>query len=125
MVGKEMFGLNDRVGKAFFNEAQPDELLVTNCFFSLQGEGPYRGHPAYFIRLAKCNLACSFCDTAFDSGDWQDFASLLAEADQVIREFFIKRQLPVPAWAESYPRKMVLVITGGEPSLQANLAAFL
>lgn len=120
-----MFGLNHRVGKAFFNEAKQDELLVTSRFFTLQGEGPYRGHPAYFIRLAKCNLACSFCDTYFDSGEWKNFTSLLGEADQVIEQFFENRHLAVPSWAQGFAKKMVLVITGGEPSLQRNLSAFL
>lgn len=120
-----MFGTNEITGKAFFNDAKKDELLVTSRFFTLQGEGPYRGHPAYFIRLAKCNLACSFCDTYFDSGDWRSFASLLAEADEVIDQFFKKRNMETPAWAQGFSKKMVLVITGGEPSLQNNLAAFL
>jgi len=120
-----MFGTNEIVGKAFFKNAKKDELLVASRFFTLQGEGPYRGHPAYFIRLAKCNLACSFCDTYFDSGDWKNFASLLAEADQIINDFFKKRNMPTPTWATGLSKKMVLVITGGEPSLQANLAAFL
>lgn len=120
-----MFGLNDVVGKAFFKEAKTDELLVTSRFFTLQGEGPYRGHPAYFIRLAKCNLACSFCDTYFDSGDWRSFDSLLEEADEVIRAFFQKRNQTLPTWAQGLSKKMVLVITGGEPSLQKNLSAFL
>jgi organic radical activating enzyme len=120
-----MFGLNDIVGKSYFNEAQPDELFVTSRFFTLQGEGPYRGHPAYFIRLAKCNLACSFCDTYFDSGEWRGFNSLLAEADEVIESFFKERNLPTPSWAKGKAKKIVLVITGGEPSLQHNLAAFL
>lgn len=120
-----MFGLNEIIGKNFFRKAKKEELLVTSRFFTLQGEGPYRGHPAYFIRLAKCNLACSFCDTYFDSGSWQNFTTLLEEADQVIQQFFQQRQLPTPAWAQHFPRKMVLVITGGEPSLQANLSAFL
>ncbi|ARB92070.1 7-carboxy-7-deazaguanine synthase QueE [Legionella longbeachae] len=120
-----MFGLNDRVGKTFFNAAKHDELLVTSRFFTLQGEGPFRGHPAYFIRLAKCNLACSFCDTYFDSGEWRNFTSLLEEADQVIEDFFKNRNLPPPSWAQGLTKKMVLVITGGEPSLQQNLSAFL
>lgn len=120
-----MFGLNTIVGKSFFKDAKEDELLVTSRFFTLQGEGPYRGQPAYFIRLAKCNLACSFCDTYFDSGDWRSFVSLLDESNQVINDFFTKRDLPIPAWAGQNPRNIVLVITGGEPSLQSNLSAFL
>ncbi|WP_058534374.1 7-carboxy-7-deazaguanine synthase QueE [Legionella saoudiensis] len=120
-----MFGVNSIVGKAFFKEAKQDELFVTSRFFTLQGEGPYRGHPAYFIRLAKCNLACSFCDTYFDSGEWRSFSSLLTEADEVIREFFTRRAIATPAWAQGASKKMVLVITGGEPLLQNNLSAFL
>lgn len=120
-----MFGVNSIAGKAFFKDARQDELFVTSRFFTLQGEGPYRGHPAYFIRLAKCNLACSFCDTYFDSGEWRSFSSLLAEADEVIKEFFTRRALATPAWAQGPEKKMVLVITGGEPSLQNNLSAFL
>lgn len=120
-----MFGKNEIVGKTFFNSAKKDELLVTSRFFTLQGEGPFRGCPAYFIRLAKCNLACSFCDTYFDSGDWKSVTELLDEAADVINEFFDKRNLPTPTWAQNSPRKMVLVITGGEPSLQANLSGFL
>ncbi|MDR3477665.1 MAG: 7-carboxy-7-deazaguanine synthase QueE [Gammaproteobacteria bacterium] len=120
-----MFGINEIVGKHFFKDAKKDELLVASRFFTLQGEGPYRGHPAYFIRLAKCNLACSFCDTYFDSGDWRSFASLIEEADTVINDFFLKRNMPTPSWASDVPKKMVLVITGGEPSLQDNLSAFL
>jgi len=120
-----MFGTNEIVGKSYFNNAKPDELLITSRFFTLQGEGPYRGHPAYFIRLAKCNLACSFCDTYFDSGDWKNFNALLEEADVVINDFFKSRNMSVPDWAGKKPRQMVLVITGGEPSLQNNLSAFL
>lgn len=120
-----MFGKNEIVGKSYFKNAKKDELLVTSRFFTLQGEGPYRGHPAYFIRLAKCNLACSFCDTYFESGDWKTFSSLLKEADEVIDDFFKQRNMPTPAWASGPSKKIVLVITGGEPSLQNNLADFL
>lgn len=120
-----MFGTNEIVGKSYFNHAKKNELLVTSRFFTLQGEGPYRGHPAYFIRLAKCNLACSFCDTYFDSGDWRTFQDLLIESQQVIDAFFQERQMVTPAWAKGKGKKIVLVITGGEPSLQSNLSDFL
>ena len=124
-MGPLMFGLNQIVGKSFFHKAKPNELFITSRFFSLQGEGPYRGHPAYFIRLAKCNLACSFCDTYFDSGEWQSVTSLLEEADPIIDSFFKNRNHPTPSWAQGFEKKIVLVITGGEPSLQHNLSSFL
>jgi 7-carboxy-7-deazaguanine synthase len=130
-----MFGQNEIVGKKFFKDAPKDQLLVTSRFYTLQGEGPFRGHPSYFIRLAKCNLACSFCDTYFDSGTWKNFPELLEESDRVIEEFYTKRGMKVPEWAqdeyrpyaepETLPRNIVLVITGGEPSLQDNLVGFL
>lgn len=55
-----MFGMNEIVGLKYFKNALPNTLTVTSRFYTLQGEGPFRGFPAYFIRLAKCNLACSF-----------------------------------------------------------------
>ncbi|HVY53724.1 MAG TPA: 7-carboxy-7-deazaguanine synthase QueE [Gammaproteobacteria bacterium] len=120
-----MFGKNEITGKKFFQDNKKDELLVTSRFFTLQGEGPYRGQPAYFIRLAKCNLACSFCDTYFDSGDLRSFNDLLTESQIVIDDFFTKQNMKTPAWAKGHAKNMVLVITGGEPSLQSNLSAFL
>ena len=56
-----MFGMNTITGKAYFRDAPENTLTVTSRFFTLQGEGPYRGMPAYFVRLAKCNLSCHFC----------------------------------------------------------------
>lgn len=61
MEGIKMFGTNQIVGKRHFRDAPKDSLFVTSMFYTLQGEGPYAGMPALFIRLAKCNLDCSFC----------------------------------------------------------------
>jgi len=55
-----MFGHNQIVGQSYFQDAG-EKLFVTSIFYTLQGEGPYRGEPAVFVRLAKCNLNCSFC----------------------------------------------------------------
>jgi len=77
-------------------------------FHSIQGEGPTNGTPAVFLRLAQCNLACSWCDTKY-TWDWQHFSydkevvSLDArEVEERILELGCRH----------------LVITGGEPLLQ-------
>lgn len=38
---------------------------VKKIWHTFQGEGPYQGHPAIFIRLAGCNLECPGCDTEY------------------------------------------------------------
>ena len=68
-----MFGHNKIVGQKFFREspeAREGKLLVTSIFHTIQGEGPFAGQPAVFVRLAHCNLNCPWCDTFFDRGDW-------------------------------------------------------
>lgn len=59
-----MFGHNAVVGRKFFREhpeARAGKILVTSVFATIQGEGPFAGWPAVFVRLAKCNLQCEFC----------------------------------------------------------------
>jgi organic radical activating enzyme len=114
-----MFGKNEIVGQKYFNEAAEDQLYVTSIFYTLQGEGPYRGEPAVFVRLAKCNLACSFCDTYFDGGDWLTFDEVYERVMAAAVDYFGGE---VPGWFE---QKVGLVITGGEPMLQKNLGTFL
>lgn len=75
-------------------------LLVHSIFYSLQGEGPFVGWPAVFIRLAGCNLACPFCDTDYTVG------AAAMSVDSILREV---RKLA--------PRGLV-VLTGGEPYRQ-------
>lgn len=123
-----MFGLNEKVGKKYFDEAG-DKLYVTSIFFTTQGEGPFRGKPALFVRLAKCNLGCSWCDAFFEDGDWMTVEDILDNARKAIKMYFND----VPAWAAGYDgdhspyklRQMVFVVTGGEPTLQPNLYALL
>lgn len=42
-------------------------LAVHSAFLTIQGEGPYAGFRAVFIRLAGCNLQCPWCDTEYTS----------------------------------------------------------
>jgi organic radical activating enzyme len=123
-----MFGTNEIVGQKFFKDAPVESLFVTSMFFTLQGEGPYNGMPALFVRLTKCNLDCSFCDTFFDDGDWLTYNQLEAKMYQTVCDHWNNKGEAVPLWAlgtdKTYPG-VVLVITGGEPTLQKNLTAFL
>ena len=74
------------------------KLIVNEIFYSLQGEGARAGRSSIFIRLSKCNLRCSYCDTEFDSGE----EMTLEEINNDIEKFGCK-------W---------IVWTGGEPTLQ-------
>lgn len=78
-------------------------LKVQNIFLTFQGEGPYTGFPAVFIRLGGCNLACSFCDTEFES-----FYEI--SVDDIIKK--------VKELTESTNCSLV-IITGGEPFRQS------
>lgn len=109
-----MFGTNEIVGQKFFNAGALQSLLVTSMFHTIQGEGIYAGQSAIFIRLAKCNLACSFCDTFFDAGDWLSFGQIDEKIQGLLSEFPADRL-----------KKIGIVLTGGEPLLQAKISDFL
>jgi 7-cyano-7-deazaguanosine (preQ0) biosynthesis protein QueE len=87
-------------------------------FASIQGEGVSSGVPSIFVRLALCNLHCSWCDTAY-TWDWSRFdlhASILAmRPDEVVTR--------VRAFTRAGGGPANVVLTGGEPLLQqAELA---
>lgn len=77
-------------------------LQVNEIFFSIQGESSHAGRPCAFIRLAGCNLRCSYCDTryAYEEGTAREIPD-------------IERQV------RSCGSRLVEV-TGGEPLLQAE-----
>ncbi|MFL4909320.1 7-carboxy-7-deazaguanine synthase QueE [Streptomyces sp. MMS24-I2-30] len=75
---------------------------------TFQGEGPSCGHPALFIRLSRCNLTCTRCDTKY-TWDWSRFDPRKESTKQTVADLV--------AWATSSPVELV-VITGGEPLLQ-------
>ncbi len=82
-------------------------------FASLQGEGPSAGRPVAFVRLSRCNLACTWCDTAYT---W-NFDRFDRKANQ------ITLSLPDIAARILDLGQNRLVITGGEPLLQAGRLA--
>lgn len=60
-------------------DAAGRRLQINEIFYSIEGEGGRVGQPTTFVRLAKCNLRCRFCDTEFDSFAEMDLDSIAAE----------------------------------------------
>lgn len=87
-------------------------LAVNSLFYTIQGEGPYAGRPAIFIRLAGCNLQCPLCDTEYTKRD--DYA--VSELVQMVLSHIVG----VPgAYTRAGRREApIVVITGGEPFRQ-------
>ena len=96
-------------------EGSGTSLDVQSIFLTLQGEGPFTGHRAVFVRLAGCNLQCPSCDTDYTSNRQTMTIEVILSAIQAahshVRSFHI-RTLPL------------VVITGGEPMRQ-NLGPLL
>jgi organic radical activating enzyme len=82
-------------------------IPLSEKFVSVQGEGPFAGTPAVFIRTAYCNLHCEWCDAWYT---WDHTRTNIKEdAPRVdLKELAI--------WTNSQKPKLV-VITGGEPLL--------
>jgi 7-carboxy-7-deazaguanine synthase len=85
-------------------------LAVAEMFVSIQGEGPSIGKPSLFLRLQGCNLKCSFCDTANTQGYKKETFRTLGEVREEIERLVLGNDFYVSN----------LVITGGEPGVQAD-----
>jgi 7-carboxy-7-deazaguanine synthase len=80
-------------------------MLISEIFYSLQGEGELTGMPSVFVRTSGCNLRCNWCDTPYASwspeGTKMEVAEILAEVAK-------------------HPAKHV-VLTGGEPMIAPGI----
>jgi 7-carboxy-7-deazaguanine synthase len=84
-------------------------LHVNELFDSLQGEGASVGAPCTFLRLAGCNLSCTWCDTPY-TWDWVHHDKHTEVHSRPVADL---------AAELSAPQGGRLVVTGGEPLLQA------
>ncbi|KKN22086.1 hypothetical protein LCGC14_0918920 [marine sediment metagenome] len=94
------------------------ELLVSELFGpTFQGEGPSIGTPCMFLRLADCNLACTWCDTKY-SWDWRNYDYKKEIRRRKLGD--VLNQLNELGTGVKH-----LVVTGGEPLLQQERLAVL
>lgn len=92
-----------------------DDLPIVEVFGpTIQGEGPYAGRLADFIRLGGCNLACTWCDTPY-SWDGSRFD---------LRQEILAKS-PAEVLTGLSAETSVTVITGGEPLLHSGSPAFI
>jgi 7-carboxy-7-deazaguanine synthase len=75
-------------------------MRIIEIFHSLQGEGPLSGVRTSFIRTARCNLRCSWCDTPYSFGPGREMS-----LEDILRR--VRRH-----------RTHHACLTGGEPLLQ-------
>lgn len=81
-------------------------MLISEIFYSLQGEGELTGVPSVFVRTSGCNLRCAWCDTPY--------ASWNPEGDQKSVEAILKQ-------VQSHVAARHVVLTGGEPMIAKDM----
>jgi 7-carboxy-7-deazaguanine synthase len=80
-------------------------MLISELFYSIQGEGELTGVPSVFVRASGCNLRCNWCDTPYAS--WQP-EGVQRSIDEIVAE------------VGRYPARHV-VLTGGEPMIAKDI----
>ncbi len=78
-------------------------IRIIETFTSVQGETSFTGLPTFFIRLAACNLRCSWCDTPYSFVRGESIT-----LDQIFEEL-------------DRSRVQHVCVTGGEPLLQEGV----
>ncbi|EIM75709.1 radical SAM domain-containing protein [Nitritalea halalkaliphila LW7] len=76
-------------------------LPIMESFYTVQGEGTFTGHAAYFIRIGGCDVGCVWCDV---KDSWEAARWPIQSIEEIV------------AGARAYPGRLA-VITGGEPLL--------
>ena len=83
-------------------------MLISEIFYSIQGEGELTGVPSVFVRTSGCNLRCAWCDTPYAS--WNPEGEPRA-VDEIVAE------------VQSHATARHVVLTGGEPMIAKEIHA--
>ena len=81
-----------------------DNFVVNEIFNSIDGEGTRAGSLATFIRLAGCNIRCSYCDTSYSLKATDGKIMMIDEIISEVSKYNCKH----------------ITLTGGEPLIHNN-----
>jgi len=84
-------------------------MLISEIFYSVQGEGTLVGVPSVFVRTSGCNLRCRWCDTPYASWKPEGTEMSVEELLQAVK---------------ARPTRFV-VVTGGEPMVAKEMPRLL
>ncbi len=76
-------------------------LPLMEAFYTIQGEGAYQGHAAFFIRLAGCDVGCVWCDV---KESWNADEHPSKSVDAIVAQ-------------ATASKAKIAVVTGGEPAM--------
>ena len=81
-------------------------MLISEIFYSLQGEGELAGIPSVFVRSSGCNLRCAWCDTPYASWEPEGRTKSVAQIVSEVRAHAAAKHV---------------VLTGGEPMIARDI----
>lgn len=112
------------------------KVKVAEQFYSIQGEGPYAGTPAIFLRVVGCNLSCGVKPEELppvdapqreyearqaDNASWTcDTLSVWRPSGSTYEPIDLAHDWEGRDWLDDLRRGAHIVLTGGEPTLRAH-----
>jgi len=81
-------------------------MLISEIFYSVQGEGELTGIPSVFVRASGCNLRCAWCDTPYAS--WHPEGKVMS-VEEIVADVL------------AYRGAKHVVLTGGEPMIASGI----
>ena len=84
-------------------------MKVSEIFFSISGEGRNAGIPTVFVRLAGCNLDCTYCDTQYAREGGDELT-----VDEVVKKVKVVKKV------RGFRESGWCLITGGNPLYQVG-----
>jgi len=103
----------------------PTNIKISEIFYSILGESTHQGLPCIFVRVAGCNLRCSYCDTKYAQTGGKEYSiekilSIISTLNLCPPACYEAGRQPIGRRENKFGSGLV-EITGGEPLLQKSV----